>query len=165
MKLGKNTIFTGLALCLLFNVSSLSGQTPEKVSIDSLQAMIQQSQTPVIVNFWATWCGPCVEEIGYFESQARKNKDKGVELWLVSLDAKVAFPGKIAEFAKKRKLGSRILWLNETNADHFCPIIDSSWSGSIPSTLFVNNPRGYHLFKEGQVSSSTLSMIIAEMVK
>jgi hypothetical protein len=70
---------------------------------------------------------------------------------LVSLDFTYSFPGKIAAFAKKRNFTAPIVWLDETNADYFCPKLDPKWSGAIPATLFVNNKTGYRSFVEEQI--------------
>jgi hypothetical protein len=42
-------------------------------------------------------------------------------------------------------------WLDETNADLFCPVVDPSWSGAIPASLFVNNATHYRKFFEDQL--------------
>ena len=83
----------------------------------------------------------------------------------VSLDLREAYPTKVNEMANKLKLTFPVVWLNETNADYFCPIIDSSWTGGMPSSLFVNNATGYHKFFEDQLSKEKLETEIKEMLK
>jgi hypothetical protein len=80
----------------------------------------------------------------------KKHAKDSVKLLLVSLDLHEDYP-KIKPFVAKKKFSAPVVWLNETNADYFCPKVDTSWSGAIPATLFVNNKTGYRKFYEGQV--------------
>lgn len=148
-----------LLLCI-FNAAFT--QKIKKVHITQVADYIQQSKGPLIVTFWATFCKPCVQEIPYFEKTAAKDT---VELLLVSLDLPDYYPAKIENFAAKQKFTAPIMWLNENNADVFCPVIDKKWSGAIPASLFVNNATGYRKFIEGQVTEGKLKLVIAEMKK
>jgi hypothetical protein len=75
---------------------------------------------------------------------------------LVSLDLQNFYPAKIKSFAVKRKFTAPILWLDEYNADYFCPKVDTAWSGAIPASLFINNKTGYRKFFEEQLSKEKL---------
>jgi len=124
------------------------------MKIDELDAFIQSATKPTIINFWATWCAPCVEEMPWFNKIVNQNKN--VELVFVSLDNNSAYPAKIQSFVKAKKISATLIWLNETNAEVFCPIIDEDWAGSIPATLFINNSRNYRRFIEAQLSPTEI---------
>ncbi|MGB3005554.1 MAG: TlpA disulfide reductase family protein, partial [Chitinophagaceae bacterium] len=132
-----------LIIFSLFISGFVFGQEIKSVKISEVEKIIAESKTPLIVNFWATWCMPCVEELPYFQQEVKRHEKDSLKLLLVSLDFKEDFPNGISIFAVKRKITFPILWLNETNADYFCPKVDSKWSGSIPATLFINNNKGY----------------------
>jgi thiol-disulfide isomerase/thioredoxin len=140
------------------------GQAIRSVKITELEKIIAESKTPLIVNLWATWCKPCVEEIPYFQQEAAAHKPDSVQLILVSLDFKEAYPAAISRFAGKMKITANIVWLNETNADYFCPKIDPKWSGAIPATLFINNKNGYRKFAEQQLSHGELQQEIRALL-
>ena len=98
------------------------------------------------------------------EDVVKKYEKQKVKLLLVSLDLPSYYPAKIAAFAKKNKYTAKIVWLNETNADHFCPMIDKSWSGAIPATFVVNNKKGYRKFMEAEMSKADFETIIQEAI-
>jgi len=142
---------SGILLLLFLNVTSLKAQSVPSWKVASLNKYIAASDSILVINFWATFCKPCNEEIPYFETIVNKYKKQKVKLLLVSLDMKDQYPQKLKAFAKKNKYSSQIIWLNETNADYFCPAVDTTWSGGIPATLIVNTKTGYRKFFEDQM--------------
>ena len=141
-----------ILLVLLFTgIVSVKGQTIPSWKVTKLQDYIAKSDSVLVINFWATFCKPCIEEIPYFESTVNKYKDQKVKLMLVSLDLKDEYPNNIRSFAAKSNYTSKIVWLNETNADYFCPRVDKKWTGGIPSTLIINPKTGYRKFFEDQL--------------
>ncbi|GGD26629.1 thiol:disulfide interchange protein [Hyunsoonleella pacifica] len=91
-----------------------------------------------VINFWATWCGPCVKELPYFEKLNTEYKKNGVEVILVSLDFPHVYESKLKPFIKKKDLKSRVIVLNDDNENKWINEIDKSWSGSIPATIIYN---------------------------
>lgn len=160
-----------LLLSVFFGSISAEAQEIRSVKITDVEKIIAESRTPLIINMWATWCKPCVEEIPYFLKEVREHNASiaadtdSITLLLVSLDFKEAYPDAIAAFAGKRKFGTNIVWLDETNADYFCPKIDPKWSGAIPATLFVNNQTGYRNFFEEQLSHKELKIELMALLK
>lgn len=138
--------------------------TIQKVKITDLESYITKSDHPLIINFWATFCVPCVKEIPYFQSTVARYNDQQVELVLVSLDLPDYYPTRISDFAEKRGFTSRIVWLNETDADYFCPKVDARWTGGIPSSLFINNKTHYRRFFDRQLTEPQVDLEIKEML-
>jgi thiol-disulfide isomerase/thioredoxin len=148
---------------ILFLFGTCTSQSIPKWKITELEEYIKKSEQPVIVNFWATYCVPCIKEIPYFHEMVNKYERTGIKLLLVSLDFEESYPGKITSFATQRKFTAPIVWLDETNADYFCPRIDSSWSGVMPASLFVNNKTGYRRFFESEMTKEELESEILKM--
>jgi len=141
------------------------GQEIKKLSIDDLDAYIAQSDKPLVVNFWATWCSSCVEEIPYFISTVKEKYSNQVDLLLVSLDVKRYYPYTIKAFAAKKNFAAPIAWLNESNADVFCPRISNRWGGEIPVTLLVNNNKSYRKFIDRALTQPQLEIELKTLVE
>ena len=151
-------------VCVLFFLTEIDAQTIPKWKITALEEYINKSETPVIISFWATYCIPCIKEIPYFQELTKKYEDKGVKLLLVSLDFKEAYPSKIKKFSDKMKFTAPIVWLDETNADYFCPLVDNKWSGVMPASLFVNNKTGFRSFIEEEIPKIKFEEEILKMI-
>lgn len=154
-----------LSILLLISIAcSVPAQKVKKVSIGELENYIESSARPLVVNFWATWCAPCLHELPYFQETVRRYAGKNVELVLVSMDIPRGPEKKIEDFAIKNALKGTLFWLNETNADLFCPRIDDKWDGSIPSTLFINKKTGYRKFVNRQLTAPQFSSEVQKLV-
>jgi len=134
-------------------ITANSQSIPKMKMADVVKTFSNGSDTVYVVNFWATFCKPCVGEIPSFIDIVKKYRGQKVKLLLVSLDLPTYYPKKIADFVKKNHFNTNIAWLNETNADIFCPMIDKKWSGAIPATIIVNGKTGYKKFVEDEMTA------------
>jgi len=99
--------------------------------------ILSDKNTVYVVNFWATWCAPCVKELPHFEQLNSENKN--IKVVLVSLDFKNQFESKLLPFLKKKSIKSEVVFLSDTNYNTWLPMVDKDWSGSIPATLIIKN--------------------------
>ncbi len=146
-----------LVCILYFSIAAMGAQAQQiqKWQITDVEKYMNDTTHKVLViSFWATFCKPCIAEIPSFISITDRYKSENVSLLLVSLDLPSHYPKKIASFAKKQGFKAHVVWLNETNADYFCPKIDKSWSGSIPATLILNTKTGYRKFFEEEIAAA-----------
>ena len=152
-------------LVLMGFMITTNAQKIAKVKIeDVVKSYSANNDTVYVVSFWATFCKPCNAEIPDFIKIVEKYKSQKVKLLLVSLDLPTYYPEKIKAFAVKNNYKTNIAWLDETNADHFCPLIDQKWSGAIPSTIIVNNKTGYRKFVEDQITAEDFEASIKEAI-
>lgn len=103
------------------------------------QRLAQPSDTTYLVNFWATWCGPCVQEMPNFEKVRAAYATQKVKVLLVSLDYVSQLDKKVQPFVRKHQLKSEVVLLNETDPSTWLQKVDARWSGSLPFTLIFNN--------------------------
>ncbi len=107
----------------------------------------QKNDTTYIVNFWATWCIPCVQELPYFEQLQEKYKSEKIKVILVSLDFPKQVEKSLIPFIKKKKLTSEVILLDAKNPNAWINKVDPSWSGALPATLILNKKHRYFFEK------------------
>ncbi len=104
------------------------------------EKILQKSNdTTYVVNFWATWCKPCVKELPYFERINKEYADKKVKVILASLDFPNKIQSQVVPFIKKNKLHSEIVLLDDADANSWIPKVSKEWSGAIPATVIYKN--------------------------
>jgi thiol-disulfide isomerase/thioredoxin len=91
-----------------------------------------------VVNFWATWCAPCVKELPAFEKINKVYSNKNVEVLLVSLDFPKQVKKRLIPFINQKKVRSKVVLLDDVNEDFWIKAIDSSWSGALPATIIYS---------------------------
>jgi thiol-disulfide isomerase/thioredoxin len=107
-------------------------------SFPQLEARIQQAgNTTLVINFWATWCAPCVAELPHFETLRKNYHDNNVEVLLVSLDFKSQLKKRFIPFLEKNNLLSEVILFADQDANAWIPRIHEAWDGAIPATLVV----------------------------
>jgi thiol-disulfide isomerase/thioredoxin len=98
----------------------------------------KRNDTTYIINFWATWCAPCVKELPNFEKLNEIYKSKKVKVILVSLDFYKNYKSTLIPFIARHNLKSDIILLHDINSNEWIDKVDKSWSGAIPVTLIYN---------------------------
>lgn len=118
----------------------------EILDYDGLEPyLIKSNDKTYVVNFWATWCAPCIKELPHFEALNTNYKDKDVEVLLVSLDFPQQYDKKLKPYIKKHDLKSKILVLDDVDQNRWIPKINEDWDGAIPVTIIYNkNKREFY---------------------
>lgn len=153
-----------LFLLLFFAFASLA-QKPAVYKInDLLKRIHNNSDTIYVVNFWATWCKPCVQELPDFESFNRQNKPALVKVLLVSMDFKEDLEKKVVPFLEKNKYSMEVVLLDEINGNDFINKINTKWGGAIPATYFTTkNKKKEELFEKKvtlEILNSTMNQFL-----
>lgn len=134
------------------------------VNYDELKSIIQKEDGKLyVVNFWATWCKPCVEELPGFMVVNEKFKDNpNFQMILVSMDVKKQLETKVKSFIEKNNIGVDVYLLDDNKRMNFwIPDVDPTWSGAIPATVFYKNGKKI-LFRELSMTQYELEDIVNE---
>lgn len=151
-----------LMICLLLPLSLFAQKVP-LLTVEQLDKRIASGKDTVyIVNFWATWCAPCIKELPYFERFSSTMKKHPVKVLLVSVDFKSKLKTSVEPFVKRMKLQSEVFLLNEKSQQSYIDKIDKSWSGAIPATLVINPGRQKRQFVEKELTYQELFNLYQE---
>lgn len=150
-----------LVLLVYFSVSSsLQAQTAGIIKMDQLQKMMNsQSDKIQVINFWATWCAPCIKELPLFEQLNQTRSDVQVSLVSVDIDLDPN-PEKVYRFIARKKLKSKVYILDETDPNSWINKVDKNWSGAIPATLVLNTSNGKRKFVEKELKEGDLDALV-----
>jgi thiol-disulfide isomerase/thioredoxin len=121
----------------------------------------ESKEQTLIINFWATWCAPCIRELPYFESLTEDIKTDQLKVILVSLDMEKE---RAETYAMKKGLQSEVLYLDEVDFNQWIDSISPEWSGAIPATLMVA-PSGKKEFFEGAFTKEELYDTVKRFVE
>ncbi len=144
-------------LALLLCAESLYGQSISLLKLSELEAKLQKGgDVTFVVNFWATWCAPCVKELPHFQEIHDKYGASGVKVMLVSLDSRNTLETKVKPFVSRTGITADFFLLDEANQQEYIDRVDASWSGALPATLIIRPGKGKKTFLEGELSYSQL---------
>ncbi|MES2652138.1 MAG: TlpA disulfide reductase family protein [Bacteroidota bacterium] len=145
------------AFFLVFVIFHCNAQVKLLTLSELEQRVAKGKDTTYVVNFWATWCGPCVEELPYFEKLSTTYKNQPVKVILMSLDFKSKLQSQVIPFVKKHKLTTEVYVINEPDQQAFIEKVDKKWSGAIPATWFINTKKKISAFYEKEFTYNDLT--------
>ncbi len=155
--------FLIVALLALMSITNLNAQDIKIIDFKNLEERaINAPDTVFIINFWATWCAPCVKELPYFEQLAEKYKGKPLKVILLSLDFKSKIQSDLLPFVKKHKLKSEVL-LSESLDEKFINAVNQNWSGAIPATLVIHHQKNIREFYEQEFTFQELESVYLKL--
>lgn len=132
-------------------------QAPKVIHMADLQEIFDhEGEELYVVNFWATWCRPCVAELPYFDNLQESYADKNVKVLLVSLDFVEDIDSKVVPFMKRRGPSSEVVLLDEPKYNEWIDKISPEWTGALPATIFIQKSRDIREFHEGDYTQDEL---------
>jgi thiol-disulfide isomerase/thioredoxin len=119
--------------------TSYVGNIPVYEKFSDIEPMFHlDNDTTYIINFWATWCKPCLEELPYLEEVNEKYNDKKLKVILCSLDFPKQIESKLLPFVEKKNLKSTVVVLMDGNFNDWIDKVSPDWTGAIPVTYIYN---------------------------
>ncbi len=150
---------------MIISFSSLA-QSVEVINVENMESIIHEKTGKTrVINFWATWCKPCIEELPYFEAVNQDPDFDDIEIVLISLDFVEDLNTKVRNYIEKKSITSTVKLLDNVDYNSWIDKVDPSWSGAIPATLVINNTLNKRIFFEKQFDESELESVLSEFQK
>ena len=128
-----------LWLCLCLIILGSRAQTVPIVKYTALEKLWEgNSDTLYLVNFWATWCKPCIEELPAFIELNEEYKNRRFKMILVTLDFPQHIETRVKPFINKNQIKAQVVLLDD-DANTWINKVHKDWDGSIPVTLLIKN--------------------------
>lgn len=127
------------------------------------QTLEDYSGRMVLLNFWATWCAPCVKEIPAFEELNAKYSSNKVKVLLVSLDFPNQVESRVLPFMDRMNIQSQVILLDDPYSNRWIGKVSEEWSGAIPATVIYSS--GFRGFYEREFTFEELEEIIKPLIK
>jgi len=142
---------------------TVSISPPKVTQIDEqgLKDLLKPNGKPRLINFWATWCGPCREEFPDLVKIGADHKDK-IDLITVSLDEPSEINGEVPKFLAQMRSDSPAYLLKTSDADAAINIVSKDWQGALPFTILFNAQGETIYSKQGKFKPDVL---VAEIEK
>jgi thiol-disulfide isomerase/thioredoxin len=124
--------------------------------------LAKETDSIYVINFWATWCAPCIREIPAFEKLNANYRDQKVKVLLVSLDFPNQMDSRLVPFVEKNNMQSQVLLLDDHNANRWIPLVSEEWTGAIPATVIYN--KNFRRFYQREFKYEELEEIILPLL-
>lgn len=159
----KKTLFI-VALVMVIQLACTPNLSHRKIPITDFSGMEnwlnKQNDSIYVINFWATWCTPCVKEFPNFEQLALENSSKKVKILMISLDFPDQLQKRVIPFLEVRKSKLDVIMLDDPNQNVWINKVDPGWSGSLPATLIYS--KGKRTFLESELTFDKLKNALKE---
>jgi len=151
-----------ILVALFITLLGYSQNVPVLKFLDAEKFWTNNSDTVYLVNYWATWCKPCVEELPDFLKLNKELKNKKFKMILVTLDFPQHIKPRVIPFIKKNNIQAQVVLLDD-DANVWINKVDKNWDGSIPVTQFIQN--GKKEFHNGTLNYNELAEIVKPKLK
>ncbi|MDX9903484.1 MAG: TlpA family protein disulfide reductase [Bacteroidales bacterium] len=158
--------FFVIILLLAGGISSLTAQEITRIGVTELdELLVNPTDELHVVNFWATWCPPCVTELPYFEKLSKEYEGKGVKFILISLDFPSQIESRLIPFLETNKITADVKVMTNIDYNSWIEKIDQGWQGNIPVTLFFNNAKEIRYFHPEELEEDKLRELIIKYLR
>jgi thiol-disulfide isomerase/thioredoxin len=131
---------------------------------DLEKQIIADSNSVTVLNFWATWCKPCVEELPDFEKLYADYRPKNVKVILANLDFHSRTETLVVPFIQKNALKSFVVHITDADPNEWIDTSSPEWSGAIPATIIFY--KGKKVWFHGEKTDyETLKSIILKYIE
>lgn len=155
-----------LGFVLSFTAQAQTTHTLDGISVNSYTfdqikpLLFPENDVTYVINFWATWCAPCIKELPYFNELQEKYESDRFQVVLVSLDFTSQIEKRLLPFLKRKPTSAQVMHLGDPDANAWINQVDPAWSGAIPATLIYNHAKGIRSFHEKEFTQDELNELV-----
>jgi thiol-disulfide isomerase/thioredoxin len=136
-----------LVLIMALLTTPVIAQEIAEIETAELEKILNDKSDKIkVINFWATWCGPCVTEIPDFIDVAESYSEDEVSFLFVSLDFPSEVETKLIPFIKEYNIKENVGLITELEYSLWMDLVDPEWKGNLPATLIFNNAKNQRVF-------------------
>jgi thiol-disulfide isomerase/thioredoxin len=135
--MGKVKIWiTLMCFNFLYAAQAQENKAPRVMNFNQLEPFLKvKNDTVYLVNFWATWCAPCVKELPAIKAVEKKYADQKFKVLLVSMDVPTQLNSRLIPFLRNNQINSEVILLDDPDQNTWIDKVDQQWSGEIPFTV------------------------------
>jgi len=153
-----------IVVAVFWTEKSALAQKATVVKFDALQEILNSKTDGIqVINFWATWCAPCIKELPLLE-KVNARSDLNAKITLINLDYADKVD-KVNDFIVRKNIRSRVLLLDEVDYNAWIDKVDKNWTGAIPATLIFDPQTGKRKFVEKELKEGELEALIVSLKK
>jgi len=147
---------------LLLTVTAAANAAVAPVDAPALKrAIAAQKGHVVLVNFWATWCGPCVAEFPAIVKTSRRYKAQGLTVIAVSADSAKTLHTKVEPFLAKQGATFPAYLEKSADPEDFINALDPTWQGDLPRTFIYDRQGRRVKTLTGEQTAQSLAAAVA----
>nr|WP_320119103.1 TlpA disulfide reductase family protein [uncultured Marinifilum sp.] len=151
-----------LLTLVILTFSSLYSQEIKTVDFKELEPKFNiRNDTTYVINFWAMWCKPCVEELPEFEHIRKIYQNKKVKVLLISMDFGSNVEKRLVKFLDKKGINVEVIILDDPDANSWVGKVNEKWDGALPATVVYKKDK--EKFFAGKVTYSQLAKTIDQI--
>jgi len=155
-----------LVMVLTVAPIGFADQAVRPVDAADVQSLIAGHRGKVVLlNFWATWCPPCIQEFPEIVALEKDYRGRGVAVISVSADFPDKMDSQLLPFLEKHQPGFSVYIIESEDANRFVRTIDPEWSGAIPTTLFVDRNGEFRVKRYSQMSRGEMVRILEALLE
>jgi thiol-disulfide isomerase/thioredoxin len=147
------------------SVSSGFAQAIRYITKEDLTEILNNPDDKLhVINFWASWCGPCVTELPVFQKMVSGSDSSKVDFLFVSLDFPSEVKKSLLPFLNNHGYTFNTALMTDIDYNSWIDIVHPDWQGNIPATLFFNNSRKIHQFISESMDKTELEQKINSLL-